>query len=95
MVVSRIDKSIDYKESRNIDSIDLNSTSHIYYGELFKKSINFIIGQANYSYIDKNIIYFNIYLVNSGKIISKIGIYEITSEKYSYIFNDGDDTNRF
>lgn len=95
MVVSRIDKSIDYKESRNIDSSDLNSTSDIYYGELFKKSINFIIGQANYAYIDKNIIYFNIYLVDSGKIISKIGIYEITSEKYSYVFVDDHDNIDF
>ena len=89
MVFSRIDGDINYKETRNIDSIDLNSTSDIYHGELFKKPINFVIGEANYTYIDKNIIYFNIYLVNIDKLISKIGVYEIKSEKYSYIFDGG------
>ena len=88
MVYSNIDKSIDYKESKNIDSSDINHESNIYYGELFKKSINFIVGNANYSYIDKNIIFFNIYLINKDKLISRIGVYEIVSEKYSYVFDD-------
>lgn len=93
MVYSNIDKSIDYKESKNIDSSDINNESNIYYGELFKKSINFIVGNANYSYIDKNIIFFNIYLINKDKLISRIGVYEIVSEKYSYVFDDDNNIN--
>ena len=93
MVYSNIEKSINYKESKNIDRTDLDYESTIYYGELFRKKINFIIGKPNYKYITNNIIYFNIYLVNIDKLLSKIGIYEINSDKYSYILDDAGDIN--
>ena len=93
MVYSKINTSVNYKETKNIDNTDLNHESNIYYGELLKKSINFVVGNANYSYIENDIIFFNIYLVNFNKLISKIGIYEIKSDKYSYVFDEDGNIN--
>ena len=42
MVYSNIEKSINYKESKNIDRTDLDYESTIYYGELFRKKINYL-----------------------------------------------------
>ena len=88
MVNSRIDNKINYKESKNIDSNDIDFTSEIYKGVLYKKDINFILGKPNYKYVESNIIYLNIYLVNLDRIISRIGIYELDSSKYSRYLDD-------
>ena len=88
MVNSRIDNKINYKESKNIDSNDIDFTSDIYKGILYKKDINFILGKPNYKYVENNIIYLNIYLVNLDRIIARIGIYEIDSTKYSRYLDD-------
>ena len=88
MVNSRIDSKINYKESRNIDSDDIDYTSDIYKGVLYKKEINFIIGKPNYRYIENNIIYVNIYLVNLDRIVARIGIYELDGSKYSKYLDD-------
>lgn len=96
MVNSNIDSSVTYKESRNIDSNDINFTSDIYRGSLYKKNINFILGKPNYKYIENGIIYLNIYLVNLNKIIAKIGVYELDSKKYSKYLDETNtiDVNR-
>ena len=65
------------KESKNIDSNDIDYTADIYKGLLYKKKINFILGKPNYTYIENDIIFLNIYLVNLDRIIARIGIYEI------------------
>ena len=90
MVSSRINSKINYKESKNIDSNDIDYTSDIYNGTLYKKQIKFILGKPNYKYIENGIIYVNIYLVNLERIICRIGVYEIDNTKYSkYLDNDG------
>ena len=88
MVNSRLDTRVNYSESRNVDSDDMEHTSDIFKGVLFKKDINFILGKPNYRYIDNGIIYLNIYLVNLSRIVSRIGIYEIESSKYSRYLNE-------
>ena len=88
MVNSRIDSKIVYKESRNIDSDDMEYTSDIYKGILYKKDINFILGKPNYKYIENGIIYLNIYLVNLDRIVSRIGVYELESYRYSKYLDD-------
>tara|TARA_B100000902_G_scaffold399910_2_gene473550 strand:+ start:8746 stop:10743 length:1998 start_codon:yes stop_codon:yes gene_type:complete len=91
MVNSRLVPRVNYSESRNIDSDDMGHTSDIFKGVLFKKDINFILGKANYKYIENGIIYLNIYLVNLSRIVCRIGIYEIESIKYSRYLNENGD----
>lgn len=88
MVNSRINSKITYKESKNIDSDDINHTAEIYKGKIYKKEINFILGKPNYKYIESGIIYVNIYLVNLDRVICRIGVYEIESDNYSRYLDD-------
>lgn len=88
MVNSRLDSKINYKESRNIESEDIDYTSDIYRGVVYKKAINFILGKPNYKYIENGIIYLNIYLVNLDRVTARIGVYEIDSSKYSRYLDD-------
>ena len=84
MVLSKINTDINYLETSNIDDNDLDQEAFIYKGILYKKSIKFVLGKPNFQYIDDNIVYFNIYLVNKNKVLSKIGIYETNNNKYKY-----------
>ena len=88
MVNSRLDSKINYKETRNIESEDIEHTSDIYTGVVYKKTINFILGKPNYKYIENGIIYLNIYLVNLDRVVARIGLYEIDSSKYSRYLDD-------
>lgn len=88
MVNSRIDSKIIYKESRNVESDDIDHTSEIYSGVIYKREINFILGKPNYKYIENGIIYLNIYLVSKARIVSRIGVYELDSSKYSRYLDD-------
>ena len=93
MVYSQIDKSIEYSNSRNVEETDISHESPIYYGEIYTKSVKFILGKPNNSYIENNIVYFNIYLVNvepENKIYSRIGVYEIETDKYSMTVDEND-----
>ena len=91
MVNSRLDKRINYKESRNVESEDVDHTSDIYRGFIYKREINFILGKPNYRYIENGIIYLNIYLVSLDRVVSRIGVYELDSGKYSRYLDDRGD----
>ena len=84
MVLSKINKEINYLETNSIDNNDLDQEAFIYKGILYKKNIKFVLGKPNFQYIDDNIVYFNIYLVNKNKVLSKIGIYETLKYQICY-----------
>ena len=93
MVYSDIDKTIKYSDSRNVDSLDISHESPVYYGEIYTKPIKFILGKPNNTYIENNIVYFNIYLVHlepKKEIFSRIGVYEIETEKYAMTVDEND-----
>ena len=93
MVYSEIDKTIKYSDSRNVDSLDISHESPVYYGEIYTKPIKFILGKPNNTYIENNIVYFNIYLVHldpEKEIFSRIGVYEIETEKYAMTVDEND-----
>ena len=91
MVNSRLDNRINYKETRNIESEDIDYTSDIFRGFIYKREINFILGKPNYRYIENGIIYLNIYLVNVDRVVARIGVYELDSSKYArYLDEKGD-----
>ena len=76
MVVSLINPTIEYEEKREIEEIDKNTDAFVYETEINNKPIQFVVGKIIKKYIDKNIIYYPIYLVKNGKVESRIGLYE-------------------
>lgn len=91
MVLSSIDKKINYIESDKIDEIDLDYSAAQYEMTILENTINVAVGKANTDYIDNNIVFYSMYLVFKDKIISRIGLYEIESTNVNkYLDDDGD-----
>lgn len=87
MVLSIIDNSIQYPESKNIDPDDIDHEAFVYYGEILNNPVNFVLGKPKFDYVENNIIYFYIYLVNNENIHSKIGLYEVNDNDYNTLID--------
>jgi predicted NAD-dependent protein-ADP-ribosyltransferase YbiA (DUF1768 family) len=81
MVKSVIDSKIIYDESKNVDIDDLYHASSRYNYTLYKKKIEIVLGKVRYTYSKYDVLYYPIYLVFGDEIDSKIGIFEISSNK--------------
>ena len=79
MVKSILDPTINYPETKNIDKEDKNYDSQVYEITLFSIEINIVLGQPKYTFVDKKIVYYPIYLVINDKVSLQIGLYEIPS----------------
>lgn len=91
MVKSIIDPKIIYDESKNVDNDDLYHASTRYNYTLYKKKIEIVLGKVRYTYSKYDVLYYPIYLVFGDEIDSKIGIFEISSNKaIEAIDEDGD-----
>ena len=91
MVLSKINKKIDYVDKEKIDVNDINYSAALFEMTIFNVNIVVAIGKPNMEYVDNKIIYFSLYLVNKDKIVSKIGLYEIDSDNVDkYLDDDGD-----
>ena len=97
MVKSLLDPTIEYTENRERDLDDKDMESELYETELFKTDIIFALGKPKYIYIDSNIIFYPIYLIEDDKVRMQIGIYEILSSRQeNYIDSEGEiDINKF
>ena len=97
MVNSVLDSTITYNDSAAIDPSDLNYSANLYETSIYDKTIVFALGKPKYTYIDQNIVYYSIYLVEDDKITKQIGLYEIpASEEATIVDEDGDiDLNKF
>ena len=91
MVLSKINTDINYLETNTIDDNDLDQEAFIYKGYLHKKNIEFVLGKPNFEYIDNDVVYFNIYLVNKNTVLSKIGIYEAANSNYITLLDSAGD----
>jgi predicted NAD-dependent protein-ADP-ribosyltransferase YbiA (DUF1768 family) len=96
MVRSRLDPSVNYTELKSIDPSDSKETNYrapLY--EAIVMGINTIIsiGQIKNTFIEKNIVYYPIYLIKNDKVISQIGVYELFEETVASILDDEGDIN--
>lgn len=92
MVNSYLIPTIKYVENKDIEEQDIGFDASQFEIELFPELEAMIaVGKANYKYVDKNIIFFPVYLVINGEVTLQIGIYEILATNYaSMIDEDGD-----
>lgn len=92
MVVSRIDKKINYIENKKLETIDFSKKRNLYElqignDKLLKKNVVISIGKIK-SLDEKDIYYFPIYLITKTKKAIQIGIYEILSQDKPLIYNE-------
>ena len=97
MVNSLLDDTVNYIETSTIEPSDLDYDANLYETTIFDKNIIFALGKPNYTYIDNNIVYYSMYLVENDEIKLRIGLYEImASDQETILDEDGDiDLNQF
>ena len=97
MVKSILNNTIDYNEARDIDADDVDFDANLYETKIFDKDITFALGKPKYTFIDKNIVYYPMYLIEKDEIKMQIGLYEILANTMEELLDaDGDiDLNKF
>jgi predicted NAD-dependent protein-ADP-ribosyltransferase YbiA (DUF1768 family) len=91
MVVSKIDKSVNYEERRTINEEDKGYACSLFETEILGKNVVITIGNENHRFGAKNIAFFPIYLVANNQIKSQIGVFEMkTGEVIQNMDEDGE-----
>ena len=84
---------VNYNENRDISKEDIGHSTTIYQILLFDTDVTVGLGKGNYSYSDKGIVYYPLYLVYDNKIKSKIGIFEVKADNLINILDDDGDVS--
>jgi predicted NAD-dependent protein-ADP-ribosyltransferase YbiA (DUF1768 family) len=91
MVSSKINKEINYVETKTIDPEDNGYNSTLYEIYIDNTPIIIALGKQKYTYSSKKVLYYPIYLVFNNKIKAQIGVYEISSNRSLNVLDeDGD-----
>ena len=91
MVKSTLDDNVEYIETKDKDSDDLGLNSNVYETTLYDIPVNFVLGKPKFTYLDNNIVYYPIYLVQNDKIVAQVGVYEVlANEQKAKYDEDGD-----
>jgi predicted NAD-dependent protein-ADP-ribosyltransferase YbiA (DUF1768 family) len=88
MVLSKINKSISYIETKKVDPNDLSMEADLY--EIQARGVNIIIaiGNAKKDFEENNITFFPIYLVKSNNKVIQIGVYEVKSSDLQHYLDE-------
>ena len=84
-------KEINYPEIKILDPEDKNFDASMYAITVLGKDIIIALGQAKYTFVDDNIIYFPIYFVKDDSFSTQIGVYEIIADQLPNILDDDGD----
>ena len=91
MVVSILDDSINYIETRTLDKDDDELDRFIFLIEVMDIPILIAVGKQKYTFIEKEIIYLPFYLISNGTVEGQIGVYEFMSSQVPDLISDYDD----
>lgn len=92
MVKSILNPNIEYIEKKTIDPEDKGHSSSMYIIEIFDLEIVVVLGKPKYTYSNKNIVYYPIYVVSKdNKIKSQIGVFEsVLANTIRLVDDEGD-----
>ena len=92
MVVSKIDDTIEYRDSKFVDPDDLDYDAQLYQIELFPDlDIVIALGKVKYTFVDKNVLYIPVYLTDDGEVLVQIGVYEFPANIYTSLLDEDND----
>ena len=91
MVKSLLSSDVDYIENKSLLPEDKNQEASIYEITLYGDDETIALGQPVYTFIERNIVYYPIYLVKNDKVTQQIGLYEVFADSIVNILDsDGD-----
>ena len=91
MVYSNLNSAVFYKETPSVDPEDVGYSSTLFEMDVLGKTVLIVLGKAKHSFIERNVVFYPIYLVANGKVKSQIGIVEMHKNKAIEILDeDGD-----
>jgi len=91
MVQSKLDSTVNYPEIKKLDPEDKNYDASQYEISILGETVIIALGKSKYTFIDKNIEYFPIYLVRNKRVDVQIGVYEVMSDQVPNLLDeDGD-----
>ena len=91
MVQSKIDKTINYPETKDLNEDDKDYDADLFEISLFNKDIIIAVGQSKFAFIEKNVVYYPVYIIKNEQVDSQIGVYEILSDRQPAVLDeDGD-----
>jgi predicted NAD-dependent protein-ADP-ribosyltransferase YbiA (DUF1768 family) len=88
MVYSNLNSAVFYKDVSTIDPEDNGHKATLYEMDALGKRVLIVIGKAKHQFIQRNIVFFPIYLVVHNKVRAQIGIVEIPKDKVIAILHD-------
>ena len=91
MVKSLINSSINYPEHKTLYEEDKGFEASLYKVNILDEDVVVALGQTKYINIDKNVLFYPIYLVENNKVTIQIGVYEVAAADAATIMDeDGD-----
>ena len=91
MVQSKIDKTINYPETKKLEDEDRDYDADLFEISRFDNDCIIAVGQMKFTFIEKNVVYFPVYIIKDERVDSQIGVYEILSDQQPMIMDeDGD-----
>ena len=91
MVRSILDPTINYPEIRGLDDDDVDYDAASYDADYLDVPVTIAVGQARYAFIDKNVVYYPVYLLSDGAVAMQIGVYEVLANRVPGLADsDGD-----
>lgn len=88
MVKSRLNATINYTELKELNDEDKNYDADLYEISLFSVVCVIAIGLPKFDFIDKEIIYYPVYIIKDDKVDSQIGLYELLSHNQPSSLDD-------
>ena len=91
MVQSKINSTVNYPEINTLDPEDKEHDADLY--EMNVKGVECIIalGLPKFAFIEKEIVYYPVYIIKAERVDAQIGVYEITSTQQPAVLDeDGD-----
>jgi len=91
MVLSRLNKKINYPDIERVDQDDINHNSPLYQTAIKNVDTIIALGNVKMSFVNDKVLYVPIYLTKNYKVIAQVGVYEFPNSTYANILDEDDD----
>ena len=91
MVKSNLKSNINYPEIKKLNEEDRNLEVSLYEIELLNVTLNIALGKEKYLFMNDNVIYYPVYIIEDDNVSNQIGVYELMHNKLElHLDEDGD-----